>query len=130
MAKILGVDFGLKKIGLALDESFLPEPLGVLKVKGSLNKIVQQINFICEKEKIEKIVIGLPESGLVKKIKKFGEDLRKITNLPIFYHPETLTTKEALVKMKEVGIRGKARRKKEDAIAATLILQDWLNKNV
>ena len=130
MAKILGVDFGLKKIGLALDESFLPEPLGVLKVKGSLNKIVQQINFICEKEKIEKIVIGLPESGLVKKIKKFGEDLRKVTKLPVFYHPETLTTKEALVKMKEVGIRGKARRKKEDAIAATLILQDWLNKNV
>jgi len=130
MAKVLGVDFGLKKIGLALDESFLPEPLGVLRVKGSFNKIIKQINFLCQKEKVEKIVIGLPESGLVKKIKKFGEDLGKVTNLPIFYHPENLTTKEALVKMKEAGIKGKARRKKEDAIAAALILQDWLNKNV
>lgn len=130
MVKVLGIDFGLKKIGLALDESFLPSPLGVLKVKGSFEKIIQQIDFLCQKEKVEKIVIGLPESGLVKKIKEFGEDLKKTTSLPVFYHPETLTTKEALAKMKEAGIKGKARRKKEDAIAAALILQDWLNKNV
>lgn len=126
--KILGIDFGLKKIGLALTEGYLVEPLDVLGVKGKIEKTIQKINFICEKEKVERVVIGLPESGLVERIKNFGEKIHQATDLPVFYQAETLTTKDALDKMKEAGIRGKARRKKEDAFAAALILQNWLDK--
>jgi len=78
---------------------------------------------------VVKIIIGLPESGLIKQIKNFGEKIKKMTDLPVLYHPETLTTKDALAKMIEAGIRKKARRKKEDAVAAALILQNWLTRN-
>ena len=128
MTKVLGIDYGLKKVGLAITEGFLAEPLGILKVKEKPNHLLSQINFLCQKEAVEKIVIGLPESGLVKKIKKFGADLGKITSLPVIYQPETLTTKDALAKMKEAGLGRKDKKKKEDAIAAALILQSWLDQ--
>ena len=127
--KVLGIDFGLKKIGLALTEGYLAEPLEVLIVKEKKEKAIQKISSFCEEEKIDKIVIGLPESGLVKKIKKFGEELKRITSLPVIYQPETLTTRDAFVKMKEAGLKRENRKKKEDAVAAALILQSWLEKN-
>ena len=126
--KVLGIDFGLKKIGLALTEGYLVEPLEVLIVKEKKEKVIQRISSLCEKENIEKIVLGLPDSGLVKKIKNFGEELKKITRLPVVYQSETLTTKEAIVKMREIGLKRKSKKKKEDAIAAALILQSWLDK--
>lgn len=128
---ILGIDFGLKKIGLALAdmESKLAMPWGTIKVKEKTQDVIKKIKFLCEKEKVEKIVIGLPESGIVGKIKNFGDDLTKVTNLPVFYEDESLTSKEALVKMIESGTKKKARQEKEDQIAAALILQNYLDKN-
>ncbi len=130
MVRVLGIDFGLKKIGLALAEtdSKLATPLKTIKVKDNHSLVINQIKSLCQKEEIKQIVIGLPESGLVERIKNFGEKLQQTTGLPVFYQAETLTTKDVLAKMKEAGIRGKARRKKEDALAAVLILENWLNK--
>lgn len=128
---ILGIDFGLKKIGLALSdsESKLAVPWGTMEVKSSLDKVVEKIKDLCQREKVGKIVIGLPESGLVEKIKRFGDNLTQATNLPVFFEDESLTSKEALAKMIESGIKKKARRKKEDQIAAALILQNYLERN-
>ena len=128
---ILGIDFGLKKIGLALadSESKLTVPWGTIEVKSGTQKLIKKIKSLCEKEKVEKIVIGLPESGIVGKIKRFGDNLAKNTNLSVFYEDESLTSKEALAKMIESGIKKKARRKKEDQIAAALILQNYLERN-
>ena len=130
MVKVLGIDFGLRKIGLALaeTESKLAVPFTVITVRGSEENVVKKIEGFCQQEGVGKIVIGLPESGLVQRIKNFGEKVCQVTALPVLYQAETLTTKDALAKMKEAGIRGKARRKKEDALAAALILENWLNK--
>jgi putative Holliday junction resolvase len=131
--RILGIDYGLKKIGLALAEmeSKLAMPWGVIKVKSKNHQVAEKIKTLCEKEEVKQIVIGLPESGLVKKIKKFGRDLSLLTGLPVFYQDESLTSKEAIAKMIEIGKGKKFRKEKEDAFAAALILQDWLNlKNV
>ena len=128
---ILGIDFGLKKIGLALAdmESKLATPWGTIRVKEKTQGVIKKIKALCEKEKVEKIVIGLPESGIVEKIKNFGDDLTRVTNLPVFYEDESLTSKEALVKMIESGVKKKARQEKEDQIAATLILQNYLDRH-
>jgi len=57
--------------------------------------------------------------------------LSLLTGLPVFYQDESLTSKEAIAKMIEIGKGKKFRKEKEDAFAAALILQDWLNlKNV
>jgi len=131
MPKVLGIDFGLKKIGLAIADmdSELVMPLETIAVKRDKQNLLRKIDNVCNKEQADKIIIGLPESGLTKQIRNFGEEMKKMTDLPVFYHPETLTTKDALVKMREAGIRKKARRKKEDAVAAALILQNWLTTN-
>ncbi len=131
MEKILGIDFGLKRIGLALaeTESCLVEPLLVMEVKHGFPEVIGKIKALCEKEEINKIVLGLPESGLVKQVKNFGNDLAKITKLPLIYEDENLTTKEAIVKMVESGVKKKKRKEKENQISAALILQNYLNKN-
>ncbi len=128
---ILGIDFGLKKIGLALadSQSKLAIPWGTMEVKSNLDEVVRKIKDLCHREKVGKIIVGLPESGLVEKIKRFGDNLAQATNLPVFYEDESLTSKEALAKMIESGIKKKARRKKEDQIAAALILQNYLERN-
>ena len=131
MDKVLGIDYGLKKIGLALADGEWVEPLMGIKNKKEKEKVLRIIEIICQKQAIGKIVIGLPESGLVKEIKKFGSDLGGITSLPVFYQDENLTTQDAIVKMIAAGKSRKARKRDEDAIAAALILQNWLDqKNV
>jgi len=125
--KILGVDFGTKKIGLAVAEDGLVEPYEELKVQGSRFKVQnlrERISEICEKEGINKIVVGISEGKSGEKAKKFGAKLAEITGLSVEFSDETLTTHEAFVKMKRVSKKWKD---KPDAIAAALILERWLN---
>jgi len=126
MSRVLGIDYGLRKIGLALTDGELAEPLMVIGNKKE--KVLHNLQVICQKEAIEKIVIGLPESGLVKEIQKFGNNLAKITSLAVFYQDENLTTQDAIAKMIAAGKSRKARKKDEDAVAAALILQSWLDQ--
>ncbi len=124
--KILGIDFGLKKIGLAISEGELAEPLEVIQ---KTPETTGRLTDLCKKQGVEKIVIGLPDSGIVEEVKRFGRSLSKKTNLPVVYQPETLTSKDALSKMIASGRSRKFRRQHEDAIAAALILQSYLEEN-
>ena len=126
----LGIDFGLRKIGLAISEGKLAEPLEVIRSKDlKTSKTIQKVTDICEKQTVDKIVVGLPESGIVNQVKRFGEALRRTTQLPVVYQEETLTSQDAVVKMIEGGRSKKFRRQKEDAIAAAIILQNYLEGN-
>ncbi|MFZ5365715.1 MAG: Holliday junction resolvase RuvX [Patescibacteria group bacterium] len=113
--KILGIDYGERKIGLAISEGVLAEPLKIVKSN-------RQIVSICQKEGIEKIVVGISEGKMAERARKFGRGLGKITGLPVKFQDETLTSQEAVAKMKEIG----KRVKDEDAISAALILQEYL----
>jgi putative Holliday junction resolvase len=121
----LGIDYGRAKVGLAISEGFLAQPLVVLpngkKLLGKISSLVQQ-------QRVKKIIIGLPEGNLKEEIKIFGQKLKKLASLPIEFEPESLTTQEAVVKMIEAGKGKKARREKKDAFAAALILQSYLDK--
>lgn len=125
--KILGIDYGLKKIGIALSEVGLAEPLSVIS---NQPLVVRKISEICRKYGIEKIVIGLPEGEIAKKVKEFGRKIAELTKLPVIYQDESLTSKEAVAKMIEAGRGRKARREKEDAVSAAVILQSYLDLNV
>ncbi len=121
LMKLLGIDFGLKNIGLAMSEGFLVEPLGVVKN-------VKRIDRICQEHKIEKIIIGLSEGEMAKKTRVFGEKLARQTNLPVEYQDETLTSEEAKRLMIKIGKPKKKRQEQADAIAASLILQAYLER--
>ncbi len=122
--RLLGIDFGLKKVGLALAEDGLPQPFGVIK---NDPRLLKKINNICQTNQIEKVVIGISEGKLAERIKGFGRKIEKITGLPVEFQDETLTSKEAIAKMLEGGKKKKIRREKEDAFAAAIILQSYID---
>jgi putative Holliday junction resolvase len=119
---LLGIDFGERKIGLALAIGPLAEPIGIIDIRNWESGIVR----ICQKNEVEKIILGLSEGEMAKKQRKFAQELNELTGLPIEFQDETLTTNEAILKMKEAGKRIK--KIDEDAFAATLILQSYLDK--
>jgi len=119
--KILGIDYGEAKIGLAISEGEIAGPLQVVSSK-------YQVASICQREDVDKIIIGISEGKMAEKTRQFGEELRKITGLPVEYWEETLTSQEAVKKMIEAGKAKRRRKTDEHAVAAALILQDYLEK--
>lgn len=120
--KYLGIDFGKRKIGLAFSEGILAEPYRIIDHKNW----ELEIKKICEDEDIEKIIIGVSEGKSESVAREFGEKLKTIINLPFEYFDETLTTHDALVKMKEA----KSKKQDEDAISAAIILQNYLDSQI
>ena len=127
----MGVDFGEKRIGLAIATNNLAEPSSIIEVD-SLDTAIERIVKICQQEKIKEIILGLPldSEGRVgpaaKKVKEFGQKLIKETGLKTTFWDETLTSEEALAKMIQAGKGQKARRKLDD-VSAAIILQEYLD---
>jgi putative Holliday junction resolvase len=126
--KLLGIDFGSKKIGLSSATTILAEVYGVIRFE-TIGEAIRKIRKTVEKEDIEKIVIGISEGKMAKETKKFGKKLEKEIGLPVVFQDETLSTKEAQALSIEAGIRRKKRRKLEDAYSATIILQKYLDRD-
>lgn len=125
--RILGIDFGLKKIGLAVSNDLLAEPYQVVK-HISKNQVIGRIETIIEKENIEAVVVGISEGTIGKKSEVFGKELEKNLSIPVFFQDETLTTKEAQQLSIDAGINRKKRKGMEDAYSAALILQAFIDK--
>jgi len=125
--KILGIDYGKAKVGLALadDNVKLAYPLSVLRFK-ERSDLEEKIKAVVEKEEIEKVVIGLSEGVFRREIEGFGAALKKKLNIPVVFWDETLTTKEAQTLSIEAGIKRKKRKALEDAYAASIILESYL----
>lgn len=130
--RYLGVDYGLKKIGLALSEGQIASPLKVLEIS-SLADAVSKILNVISKEEIERVVVGVPESGearsAVKKfISKLKIDLRE-RPISVIETDETLSSHSAKDLMTEMDTSLK-QRQKEDAYSASIILQNFLDSLV
>ena len=127
----LGVDYGEKRIGLALgsDETKTAVPFGIIENK-SRAFIIEGIRKICQAESIGKIVVGLPltlrgETGRqAKEVKKFVDFLKNNLFLQVTTEDERLTSAMVDKIMRES--KNKAER---DAVAAMLILQGYFNQN-
>lgn len=112
--RILGIDYGRSKIGLAIAEGILASPWKVIKP--------EQLGDILKNEKFDKIVVGVSEAEMAKESKKFAKRIGAET------FDETLSTHEAQELSKETGMTRKRRKKMEDAFAATIMLQNYLDK--
>lgn len=121
----LGIDFGLKHIGLSIAEGPLAAPL-TEKSYSTDEKLFQFLLQIIKDQQVNFLVIGLPEGKLAQTIKIFGAKLKQLSNLPVHYQDETLSTFEAKAKLLEAHKPQKKRRLDHQA-AATLILQSYLD---
>ena len=119
--RILGIDWGEKKIGLAISETSFAEPFGVV---GSFDELKE----IIKKEGVGKVVLGLPEGEHQEKVKELGGRIEKELNVPVTFRSEILTTRQALEKAIEAGKPRKSRRDL-NALSATLILQEYLDES-
>ncbi len=117
--RLLGIDYGRKKIGLATSEGGLAEPWKVVNSKG-LEKILQT-------EKFDKIIIGISEGKMATESKRFSLSLGKTLNIPVEVFDETLTSQDAQRLSREAGISQKKRHKMEDAYAAAIVLQNYID---
>lgn len=126
--KILGVDYGKSKVGLAIAESGIPQPFGVIKYKDS-RVLLEKILSIVKRENVDVVVVGLPEGNIGKETRVFFEVLSQNLSIPVVYQDETLTTYNARVLSIEAGVKKKKREKLEDAYAACLILENYLENS-
>ena len=136
--RILGLDFGSKTVGVAVTDPLGYTAQGVEIIRrdspNKLRKTLARIEQLVEQYNIEKIVLGYPvmlsgtEGERVKKTKEFGTMLERRTGLEIVFQDERLTTVEAYEIMDEAGIKKQDRYKYVDQIAATIILEDYINR--
>lgn len=122
MKKILAIDFGTVRIGLAVSRATLAEPLVVLAHD---EQILENIKKIIKEEEIEEIVIGLSENTMAELTQAFAEKLKTVTDLPIHFTDETLSSHTVHQKL-----RTAKKSKREGAIdhyAAAEFLQEYLD---
>ena len=132
--RILGLDYGEKRIGVAVgdEEGLIAQGLPTIIRKTQKHDMEILTNLI-KNHSIEKIVIGYPvrldgsEGIQCEKVNRFAAVLQKTFLLPIVRWPETMSTKDAEEILISSGIRWKKRKNKVDKIAACLILQSYLD---
>jgi putative holliday junction resolvase len=127
--KYIGIDYGQRKIGVATAESPLSEPHSVIRVE-SFEDAVSRVVQLIERLLPEKIVVGLSEGEMAKESRKFGQVIEGLTKIPVVFQDETLTSWEAQQKSIEGGKKRKKRKEMEDAYAATVILQNYLDNQL
>jgi len=124
--KILGIDYGRSKIGLAVSSGSLANPVKVIRYSDTKVLVDQLLKFIEEGE-IEKVVFGISEGEMGKESKNFSINFGKLVNIPVETFDETLSTQEAQILSREAGIHQKKRHEMEDAYAAAIILQNYID---
>ncbi len=131
--RIIAIDYGKKRSGIAVTdpEQIIAHPLETVDTK-ILPKFID--NYLHQQD-VEEIVFGHPkhsddtDAEIFDQIKKFADKIdKKYKNIKINFWDERYTSKRAVKSMVEAGYKKKQRRKKEniDKIAATIILQDYL----
>lgn len=125
--RILGIDYGRRKIGLAIADGPLAEPLKMFRYS-NFKDLIKKIRTEIEGKQIEKIVIGISEGEMAKETKHFALAISQLfSDIKVETSDETLTTQDAQVLSKEAGIKRKKRHEMEDAYAATIMLQKYLD---
>lgn len=127
--RILGIDYGRKKIGLALADGLLAEPLKVIKFQLIDKKAIIEIAKVVEVEHVDKVVVGVSEGRIGRESKSFSRSLSQNLRIPVETFDETLTTYDAQKFSLEAGIKRGKRKALEDAYAATVMLQNYLALN-
>lgn len=132
--KIMAVDFGDARTGLAVCDrtEFLATPVGVIK-ETDFETCVKKVAYAATQELgVEMVVVGLPKNmdgSLGERAQlcdKFARALRALIPLPVDTWDERQTTVQATGYLNEMNVRGKKRKEVIDQVAATIILESYL----
>lgn len=133
MARLLAIDYGKKRTGLAVSDEMQIIAGGLTTVPTT--ELVDYLLEYVKREQVERIVVGLPKqmnnepSENMRRVEPFVNRLRKLLpDIPVDYHDERFTSVLAQRTIIEAGIKKMARRNKElvDEVSATIILQSYM----
>lgn len=124
--QLLGIDYGSAKVGVAIAETPLAQPLEVIRYKTD-EELFAKLKTIIVSHNIEKVVVGESENNSARQAHEFGDELHKQTKVEVVYQDESLSSIEAQALSRQAGIKRSRRKKMEDAYAATLTLQSYLD---
>jgi putative holliday junction resolvase len=126
ISQILAIDFGKAKIGLALADTETKIAFAYKTIPNDKH-LWNVLAGIVKEKRVKKIIIGLPDYATGEKpALVFGEKLKEKLNIEVVFQNEMFTTKMAQENIKARGEKNIAR--KDDAEAAKIILQDWLDR--
>ncbi len=136
--RIMGIDFGDSRIGIALSDpmGWTAQGIETIQRRGTVEQTAEDIKRLAQQHDVEKFVIGLPKNmnGTIgpsgEKAIEFGNILAGMTGLEVISWDERLTTVAANRMMHEVGMKTSKKRGSVDRIAAVLILQGYLDSRL
>lgn len=133
--KAMGIDFGLKRIGIALSDAtkFLASPFSTYHRKDE-EADINYFVYLIDKEKVNEIVCGLPlnmqgeEQEIARLTREFMGKIAKIKPIKISFVDERLSSLMAEEMLKQTEKDWKKRKEKLDSVSASIILQEYLDK--
>ena len=133
--RILALDVGDSRIGVALSDplEMLASPLTIIKRSNEASDIQNIVNLVNE-NKAGRLIVGLPlalsgEAGMqAQKVKTFTDRLESAISVPLELVDERFSTVTAREYMRETGKKKDRFKKKDDAVAAAVILQSYLDE--
>jgi putative Holliday junction resolvase len=138
MSRVLAVDFGERRIGLALSDptATLAQPFGVLERRAGKRPPLLKLIAIIEENDVDRVVVGLPlaldasDTEWTGTVREFAAKLAARSGRPVSLIDERLTSVMAERAVRSLGLPRHEREKKErvDAAAATIILQTFLDR--
>ncbi|MEW6364404.1 MAG: Holliday junction resolvase RuvX [Acidobacteriota bacterium] len=134
MSRVLGLDYGEKRIGLALSDETrtLASGRGIMQ-RTSLPRDLDALRRFIEENDVGAVVLGFPfnmdgtPSRMAEQVQAFGESLRQLCSIEVLYWDERLTTVVAQAALREQNIRASRKRQLVDEMSAILILQSFLD---
>lgn len=121
--KTLGIDYGTKRVGVAVSYASLAEPLTILE---NDEHLLREVKKIVNEHKVKRIVVGLSENEMAKKTQAFAESLQNELKLPICFNDETLSSYQVHQFLRLHNL--KERQGPIDHLAAAVILQNFLDR--
>ncbi len=133
--RIMALDIGDRRIGLALSDpgGILASPLTILERTGDEADIAR-LTALLRKHEVGRVVVGLPRTmegaigSQAAKVQDFVGKLKANTDIPVEFRDERLTTVSARRLMQEAGTKKTKKKVRDDAFAAAVILQSYLDE--
>lgn len=132
--RIMAVDLGLARTGLAISDAreMLAGPLETLEERDA-NRLLERVVAIAGSQNAQMIVVGHPRNmdgtrgESARRAEEFAQALENASGLPVHLWDERMTTLSAAGYLNAVDVRGKKRKQVIDTVAATIILQDFMD---
>ena len=130
----MAVDYGDARTGLAACDrtEFLASPIGVIQ-EYNFDNTVKKVSYVVQEYAVQMVVVGHPlnmdgtAGERAQKCALFAEKLKALVDVPVVLWDERSTTVSAHQVLNETNTRGRKRKEVVDAVAATIILESYLN---